>query len=63
MTSGQWRYKMTLWKGKAPSGSVAVGSVGECWTPTLPREFCGRNTSKTREKQDMRKSGGLCQAH
>ena len=44
LTAGQRRYEMILWKGKAPSGSIAEGSVGECWTTTPPMKFFGRNT-------------------
>ena len=38
----------TLCNGKAPSGSVVGGGVEGCWTTTLPRKFCGRNTSKNK---------------
>ena len=47
LTAGQGWFQMTLWKGKSPSGSIAEGSVGECWTNTPPMEFCGRKTLKT----------------
>ena len=48
LTAVNWRHQMALWNGKASSGSVTVGSVGECWKTTPPMEFCGRNTSRNK---------------
>ena len=50
MIEGQWRFQTTLWKGKAPSGSVAGGGGGggvEVYcTTTPPMDLCGRNMSE-----------------